>query len=100
MAGQPISPREYEMSIEALIDRIEIYLDTGEGDSQQIIREAEELLELKDVYPEAINRHPELQGLLGELLARKQQERFRANRKEGEEREAPGCLLGWLFSGK
>lgn len=95
MSDSHISPQEYELSLEALIDRIEAYLETGQGDSEQIVREASELLELKEIYPEAMRRHRELEGLLGELLAKREQERFTA--RQGKEREAPGCLLGWLF---
>ena len=86
------------MSLQALIDRIKTYLDTGEGDTNQIIREAEELLEMKDIYPEALRRHREIEGLLGELLARREQERYMSSQKE--KREAPGCLLGWLLKGE
>jgi hypothetical protein len=95
MSDSHISPQEYELSLKALINRIKTYLESGEGDTDQIIREAQELLEMKDVYPEALRRHRELEGLLGELLARREQERFRGSSKD--EREAPGCMLGWLF---
>lgn len=98
MSDSHISPQEYEMSIQALIERIKTYLDTGQGDTEQILREAEELLEMRNIYPEAMHRHRELQGLLGDLLARREQERFSS--PQGGEREAPGCLLGWLFGGK
>jgi hypothetical protein len=39
-------------------------------------------------------RYPDLEGLVAEMLAREQQQKFMATDIPGE---APGCLLGWLM---
>jgi hypothetical protein len=99
MPPQNLTPEEYELHLQDLAQRLREFADTGQGDSSKLMREAEELFELSEDYPEVFHRHEDLQGLVAALLARKQQEKYRAGFEEREKRRAPGCLLGWLFGG-
>jgi hypothetical protein len=95
MAQEPLTPEEYELHLKDLRERLRLYLERGEGNSRQLLHDTESVLELADDFPEVMERNQDVHGLVGELLARQQQERFFA--ESAAPREAPGCLLGWFF---
>jgi hypothetical protein len=53
------------------------------------------VLELRDEFPQVYARHENVEGLMADMLARRQQKKFRADESVTDEK--PGCLLGWLF---
>ena len=89
-----LTPQEYELHLKDLRDRLRTYLDTGVGDAKELTRDAEAVLELADNFPEVFQRYEDVQGLVGELLARQEQAKFLS---QSPPRQAPGCLLGWLL---
>ena len=89
-----LTPQDYDLALRDLQARLDAFLQRGEGSRKVLRREAEDVLALTDQFPEVYARHPEIEGLVAELLAREQQERYMAFNAP---REAPGCLLGWLF---
>jgi len=93
-----ITRDEYELHLKDLSERLRAHLESGEGRGEELLREAEELLELGQEFPDVLEHHGELQGLVAELLARRQQEKFIATQQP--QKEAPGCLLGWLLGRK
>lgn len=95
MAETKLTPEEYEMAIRDLQQRLEAYLERGEGDRKQLRREAQDVLNLSNEFPGVYARNSRIEGMVADLLAREQQQKFIAQQ---EEREAPGCLLGWLFN--
>jgi len=56
------------------------------------------VLELADSFREVFERHGEVEGLVADLLARRQQEKFLASQQSGQ--DSPGCLLGWIMKGR
>lgn len=99
MDEPPISRQEYAQSLDMLTERLKEYLDSHEGSRKQLMREARELLELKEAYPEVYSNYREIEGLVGDMMARKHQERFLKQREKKEEAQSPGCLIGWLLGG-
>lgn len=95
MAKASLTPKEYELHLRDLRDRLSGYLERGEGDVKTLLHDAESVFELADAYPDLIERNEDVQGLLAEVLARRQQQKFIAQPEAQQER--PGCLLGWLF---
>jgi hypothetical protein len=83
------------MDLKALKQRLKDYLEKGEGDEQKLMDECEKVVTLRDEFPEVYERHPDLEGLIADMLARRQQKKFRAD--ESVTKDSPGCLLGWLF---
>ena len=94
MAAPSLTPEDYELALRDLEGKLEAFLQRGEGSRKALRRQAEEMLSLRDQFREVYDRHPGIEGLVAELLAREQQERYMAFNAP---REAPGCLLGWLF---
>jgi len=94
MANPPITASEYDLHLKDLCDRLKDCLAGGGGDSGGLLREAEELLGLAEDYPEVMRRHEDVSGLVGELLARREQQKFM--NAPGQAREPSGCLLAWL----
>ena len=90
-----ITRDEYELHLRDLSERLRAHLESGEDKGEELMREAEELLELGPEFPDVLERHGEIEGLVAELLARRQQEKFIATQQP--EKESSGGLLGWLF---
>jgi hypothetical protein len=93
MAGT-LTPEDYDLALRDLANRLEAYLQRGEGSRKELRRQAEDVLSLSAQFPEVYARHPEVEGLVAELLARQQQEKYMAFNAP---REAPGCMFGWLL---
>jgi hypothetical protein len=93
----PLTPEEFELHLTDLRDRLRAHLERGEGSYSDLRAEAEKVLSLAGEHPEEYARHPEVEGLVADLLARGRQKEFMA---WGAPEEAPGCLLGWLFGGR
>lgn len=91
-----LTPEYYELALRDLQAKLDAFLQRGEGSRKALRRQAEDVLSLSDQFPDTYARHPEIEGLVAELLAREQQERYMAFNAP---REAPGCLLGWLVRG-
>jgi len=98
MPDNVITPQEYELHLKDLTERLRAHLGGGGEDARTLLREAEELLELGEVYPEVLQRHTAVEGLVAGVLAHERQREFTGDLYS--DREAPGCLLGWLFGGK
>ncbi len=98
MSGTSLTSEEYELHLKDLADRLRTYFEGGGGDIGGLLKDAENVLELREEFPDVFQRHEQVEGLVAELLARGQQERFRS--QGGAQREKPGCLLGWLRRGK
>jgi len=88
-----VTEAEYETYLDDLRDRLKSYLDSGAGDRDRLLKDAEKVLELKDEHPQAFQRHKEVEGLVAELLARRQQQMFAQSMVC---REQPGCIGSWL----
>jgi hypothetical protein len=94
MAQSALSPEEYELHLKDLKQRLTDFVERGQGDPEQLRREAEQALSLADTFPDVYERYPEIEGMVGDLLARERQAEVFGT---GQEREPRGCLLGWLF---
>jgi hypothetical protein len=94
MDGATLSPQDYESELKDLRQRLKLYLDSGVGDMKQLLKDAQRVLEMGAEYPEVLGRYRDVEGLVADLLARGQQQKFLSGQSSGE---APGCLLGWLF---
>ena len=92
--GTSLTPEEYELHLKDLCGRLRTYLEGGGGDPGHLLKDAENVLELRDEFPDVFQRHEIVEGLVAELLARRQQDKFRS--QGTTRRETPGCLLGWL----
>jgi len=95
---ESLTPDEFELHVRDLRDRLREHTVSGSGDTKALLRDAEHVLELAADYPDVMERYPEVEGLVAEVLARRQQKRFLATGTEAK--ESPGCLLGWLFGRK
>ena len=95
MTAEGLTPEEFELHLKDLRERLRAYLTAGEGDARGLLRDAEFVLELAEGFPEVVERNEDVQGLVAEVLARRQQEKLFGQGDEG--RQAPGCLLGWLL---
>lgn len=93
MAGTGLTPDEYSLHLQDLKARMEAFLDKGEGDLRRLLHDAEELVGMRDEFPEVYERYPDIEGLCCGVLARRQQMRVMGG---PQEKEAPGCLFGWL----
>ena len=89
-----LTPEEYELHLKDLRERLKSQLETGGGDIDALLRDAEHVLELAEEFPEVFARYEVVNGLTAEVLARRQQRNFLG--AQAPERESPGCLLGWL----
>ena len=96
MAQSSLSRQEYELDLKRLAQELRLCLDGAGGDPGRLLRDAESLIELSGAFPEVYERHKSVEGLVAELLARRQQEQFFPRQPAGG--DAPGCMLGWLFS--
>ena len=76
MSDSGLTPQEYELHTADLCERLKAYLERGEGDLGKLLKEAEEILSLAEQFPDVGERHPELEGLVAETLARRQQRKF------------------------
>jgi hypothetical protein len=93
MTDSSLTPEEFELHVQDLRQRLQAFLERGEGSLPRLRKDAEEVYLLRSDYAEVFDRHPDLDGLVGEMLARREQRRFVA---PGARTESPGCLLGWL----
>jgi hypothetical protein len=93
MDGATLSPQDYESELKDLRQRLKLYLDSGVGEMKQLLKDAQRVLEMGGEYPEVLGRYRDVEGLVADLLARGQQQKFLSGQSSGE---APGCLLGWL----
>jgi len=96
MSGPGLTPQEYELHVRDLRERLRSFLESGAGDMKVLLHDAESVMELAEQYPEVVRRHPDLEGLVAELLARREQRRF-TSAGTGSQQERSGCLLGWLL---
>ena len=94
MAGPSLTPQEFELHLEDLRARLTAYLERGEGKLDRLLGEAEQVLSLRDEFPEVWARHQDVEGLVADALARRRQQHVLGT---PDRREAPGCLLGWLL---
>jgi len=97
MCAQLLTPAEYEAHLKDLEERLRLYLEGGEGSADELLKDAKHVLELADDYRQVLERHPSVEGLVAELLARKRQEQFLPQQPP---QRSPGCALGWLFGRK
>lgn len=97
MAGTSLTPQEFELHLKDLRERLVALLERGEGQLVELRKDAEQVLMLRDQFPEVYERYGDIEGLIAEMLAREKQLAFRGTDEVGE---APGCLLGWLFRKK
>jgi len=95
MAGPALTPDEFELHLRDLEQRLDDYLERGEGKSGELLRLGEELLGMREAYPDVWNRHGRVEGMLADVLARRQRDKVVASQEPTEER--PGCLIGWLL---
>lgn len=97
MAETSLTPEDYELEIRQLKRDLKAYLERGEGDRKELRRKAEQVLKLSDEFPRVYADHSDLEGMVADLLAREEQEKFLSTEAP---RESPGCLLGWLWGRK
>jgi len=95
MAQNSLSRQEYELDLKRLAEELRLCLDGAGGDAGRLLRDAESLIELSGAFPDVYERHKNVEGLVAELLARRQQEQSFPKQSAGA--DAPGCMLGWLF---
>jgi len=93
VAPAPLTPDEFELHLADLRTRLAAHLERGEGKAGRLLAEAEEVLALREDYPEAWERNADVEGLVADMLARRRQQQVIGS---PEPHEAPGCLLGWL----
>jgi len=89
-----LTPEEFELHLADLRERLLAHLGRGEGNRRSLLRDAEQVLALRDDFPEIYARHGDVEGMIADLLALRQQEKFSGS---GTTSEPSGCLLGWLF---
>ena len=94
MTRASLTPQEYEQDLKVLREGLRLYLRGGGGEAKQLLRDAESLMELSKAFPEVYQRNSDVEGLVAELLARRQQEKFLP--PPPSRSQTPGCLLGWL----
>ncbi len=97
MPDAALTPEDYERELEELERRLQDYVERGEGERKQLRRDAQSVLALRGEFPNIYARHTAIEGLIADLLAREQQEKFVATEAP---REAPGCMFGWLLRRK
>lgn len=90
-----LTPEEYELHLKQLRERLESHLDRGEGKRRELMDEAEKVLALQEQFPEVYAQYVDVEGLVADLLARKQQAKFIS---QPVSEQSPGCLLGWILS--
>jgi len=97
MGDSGLTPEEYEMDLRDLRDRLLAFLERGEGRLGQLKADAEKVLVLAQDFPDVYERYRDVEGMVAEMLARAEQRRYMGT---DSRKEAPGCLLGWLFKGR
>lgn len=106
MADDGWTEQIYGEELAAFETRLQLFLDEGKGAEKNLLKEAEELLAMRERYPAVFERHAHVEGRVADLIARHDQaEAFgqmqpRGGQGGSGDSEAPGCLLGWLFKGK
>jgi len=93
MAPSSLTPAEYEAHLKDLRDRLNLYLEKGEGNARQLLKDAEHVLELADEFAGIFKRYEVVEGLVAEILARRRQQEF----LQPQQQQSPGCVLGWLL---
>ena len=93
MPPTSLTPQEFELHLKDLRARLTACLERGEGKPAELLGEAEQVLALRDDFPEVWERYADVEGLVAGMLARRRQQRVLGT---PDRREAPGCLLGWL----
>ena len=94
MAKTSLTNAEYEAHLKDLRDRLVAYLECAQGTTQTLLKDAQYVLELAGQYPDIFKHYEDVQGMVGEILARQKQGEFLV--QLGGEGQSPGCLLGWL----
>ena len=97
MAKTEITPEDYELYLRDLREKLKAYLERGAGSTKELRKQAELVLPLAEQFPDIFAKYADVEGMVAEVLARQQQEKFTAQPTSAE---APGCLLGWLLKRK
>jgi len=96
MGAAPLTPQEYELHLKDLRQRLIEHLEGAGGENpDRLLKDAERVLELAETFPDVFRRHRDVEGLVADLLARREQQRFLAAQQPSQARQS-GCLLGWL----
>lgn len=95
MDNQTLSPEEYELHLKDLSERLEVFLERGEGDAGRLLKLAEELLGMSEAFPAVYEKYRRIEGLAGDMLAKRTQQQFMKGDSAAGARR--GCLIGWLF---
>lgn len=94
MDGTSLTPQEFELHLNDLREKLVAFLERGEGKLGQLRKEAEQVLTLRDQFPEVYDRHSDVEGLVADMLARERQLQVTGDNVAPE---PPGCLLSWLL---
>lgn len=92
-----VTPEEYELHLKQLREELRAHLERGQGKAAALLRQAEHVLKLRDEFADIYARYPDIEGMVAEMLARRQQKKFMASPRSDT---SPGCLLGWLLGRK
>jgi hypothetical protein len=95
-----ISEQMYDKLLADFKTRLRTYVEAGEGSEKRLMREAEDMLGYRAQFPETWQKHHEVEGLIAEVIARRQQLRAFTGMSGEKSQDAPGCLIGWLFRRK
>lgn len=93
MAPASLTPQEFELHLKDLRARLTAHIERGEGKPAELLADAEQVLALRADFPDVWERNADVEGLVADLLARQRQRKVLGT---PEQRDAPGCLLGWL----
>jgi hypothetical protein len=94
VAPATLTPDEFGLHLADLRARLTAFLERGEGKPAELLSDAEQVLALREDFPEVWERNADVEGLVADVLARQRQRKVLGT---PEQREAPGCLLGWLL---
>ncbi len=94
MSSSGLTPEDIELHLNDLRERLVAFLERGEGKASELRKAAEHVFALRDEFAEVFERHGDIEGLVADFLARQRQVEFTGVQ---ERRDAPGCLLAWLF---
>ncbi len=97
MARTSLTSREYELHLKDMCERLKAYLEGGGEDPKHLLKDAENVLELADSFPEVFERYRRVEGLVAAVLARQKQHELFVTPKGPP--DSPGCLLFWLLRG-